>query len=107
LITIEALGDFEVSRGVIEIITDRELENKKYSEIIVLVKTSFTEMRNELSKKVYGKYLKGLNQEQKENIESIVPMRIKFERYIAGPPEIPQPPSDSIDIVLKLNEENE
>jgi len=96
IVTIENLGDFEVSRGVIDIFTDKELKKELYSEAIELVKESFMEIRNDISMKLYGKDFKKLNQKQKENIETIMPIKIRFERYIAGPPEVPPPPPDSL-----------
>jgi len=88
----ENLGEFMVSRGMIDIIADKELNVKKYSQIIKLVKESFIEMREWYSNEIFGKPFKNLDEKQKKDIEIIVPMRIRFERYLPVPKDIPPPP---------------
>ena len=107
LIELEGLGDFYVSNGFIDIVSEQGLTPKKHSEIIKLVKDSFIELRNEYSTNLFDKVFNKLNQQQKNTIETLVPIRIRFERYSFGPPEIPPPPPDSVELVIRkvgLNE---
>ncbi len=85
-VEIKDLGTFEVSKGIIEIGTDKKLNPKTYSIIIEIVKETFIEIRNDYSEKLWGKKVKELNQIEQNQIELIVPIRIRFESFDTNPP---------------------
>ena len=94
IVTIHKFGDFYVSRGVIDISTDKNLDPKIYSEIIGIVRQGFLELQNECSLKLYGKKLSKLNDKQKSTIDSIMPISMRFERYVPEPPTLPPSPPE-------------
>lgn len=95
-VEIKDLGTFEVSSGIIEIGTDKELKPKKYSLIIETVKEAFVEIRNDFSTKLWGKKINDLNQIEQNQIELIVPIRIRLESFDTNP-AMPTPPPRHLD----------
>jgi hypothetical protein len=91
-LTIPSIGDVVKSKGVIDIISENSFEKETYSEIIEIVKRSFLEIRNDLSFAIFNKRLEILENKEKEIIEQIVPMNIRFERLNIKEFEEPLPP---------------
>lgn len=78
-VEIEDLGIFEVSRGVLNITVDRELDTQAYSDLLIILRKSYQRMRDECAIHLYERSLEELNMAQRANIETIVPMRIRIE----------------------------
>ncbi len=91
-ITIPSIGDVSKSKGFIDIISENSFEKETYSEIIEIVKRSFLEIRNDWSFAIFNKRLEILESKEKEIIEQIVPMNIRFERLNIKEFEEPLPP---------------
>ncbi|MFV0507054.1 MAG: hypothetical protein ACK5L5_10180 [Bacteroidales bacterium] len=78
-VDIEEIGEVDVSLGVINVISDRGLDNQQYAEIILLLRACYQKMRNECAMHLYEKPLSELSKREKKNIETIVPMRLRLE----------------------------
>jgi hypothetical protein len=92
LITILEIGNVLKSKGFIDIISEDGFDNVTYSEIIGIAKKSFWEIRNENAIAIYNKGYEKLEKQEKEIIEQIVPLNIRFERMIFKEFEEPLPP---------------
>jgi len=92
IITIPSIGDVSKSKGFIDIISESGFEKETYSEIIEIVKNSFFEIRNDWSFAIFKNSFERLENKEKEIIEQIVPMNIRFERLNFKEFEKPLPP---------------
>lgn len=79
-ITIPPVGEVLKSKGFIDIISEVGFDKEIYSEIIEIVKSVFFEIRNENAIAIYNTTYENLNNQEKEIIEQIVPLNIRFER---------------------------
>lgn len=79
---VEGLEAIAVSRGVINVNADKDVDSQEYAGVIMLLRRSYERMRNECAMHLYEKPLKELTKAEKKNIEAIVPMRIRLECYV-------------------------
>ena len=74
---IEELGKAAVvSKGVVSIQSDRGTSYEMYIKVQNQLAEAFDEIRNERSQQEYGKSFDNLNDEQRKNIQKIVPISI-------------------------------
>ena len=90
-------GTFVRSKGIIDIIT-KNINSKFYSETIIAVKSAFVEIRKEWAKYFYDTDYDDLNKKCKEKIDKLIPVRIRFERYMPWNLRLPLPPSQKLEL---------
>jgi hypothetical protein len=102
IIKIDGVGEFEFSLAIIDIRSEQDVNPKLYSEIINIVIKDFSDFRDFYSLNIYGKKFKDLNIGQKETIQKIVPLNIRFEKTRPVPPK----PSAHIDSIFTVRGED-
>lgn len=90
-------GAFVRSKGMIDIIT-KNIDPKLYTEIIIEAKSAFFEIRKEWAKYFYDTEYDDLNKKYKEKIDKLIPIRIRFERYMPWNLRLPLPPSQKLEL---------
>jgi hypothetical protein len=100
-VEIEGLGNWEQSRGLVDIKSDSLINKDFYSKVLKQVIKGFYLMRNDLAIKKYGiEYAKN-DSKIKDIINQAIPIKIRFERYII-PPDLRPIGNDSIIIQDKV-----
>jgi hypothetical protein len=87
-------GNVIRSKGIVDIIT-KDINQKTYAETIEIVILAFAEIRDEWSKYYFEKNYLELNEESRNEINKIVPIVIRFERYMPWNLRMPLPPESS------------
>lgn len=85
-------GDIVRSKGIVDIMTS-DVTPEFYSEIIVVVESAFIEIRVKWAKYFFAKDNIILDKQSKEELNKLLPFRIRFERYIPGNLRLPYPPA--------------
>ena len=74
--TIDFIGEYPVSQGVISLQTDRGTSYEMYIKVQNELTRAFNEIRDELSKAHFGRTYAELDKEQQDAIADAVPMKI-------------------------------
>lgn len=86
----ELFGPFVRSKGIVDIIT-KELKPELYSEIIEIVESAFNEIRQYWAKYIFDKNYINLEEQDRNEIDKLIPIRIRFERYMPWNLRLPMP----------------
>lgn len=73
---IEFFGNYPVSKQVISLQNDRGTKYETYLKVQNEIVAAYDELREELSKKKFGKSFKDLNEDQQKAVSEIYPQRI-------------------------------
>ncbi len=92
IVKTDLFGDFYCSTGVVDIITN-DANPELYSDIIVLVKDAFMEIRKEWARYMYSQDYLTLSERIKKDIDIIIPIKIRFERYMPWNLRLPPLPT--------------
>ncbi|SMO93555.1 hypothetical protein SAMN06265379_1204 [Saccharicrinis carchari] len=90
-------GDFIRSKGIIDIIS-RNTNQKFYSEIIKTTESAFIEIREKWSKYLYDTDYNNLDTHEKAKLDKLLPIRIRFERYMPWNLRLPAPPNQHFNL---------
>jgi len=75
-VTIDLLGTIHTSKGLISLKNDRGTSYKMYIAVQDKLALAFTELKNELSNRKFGRSYADLNSEQKDAIDEAIPTRV-------------------------------
>ncbi|MFH1001085.1 MAG: biopolymer transporter ExbD [Bacteroidota bacterium] len=74
--TINLLGTIYTSKGLISLKNDRGTSYKMYISVQDKLALAFTELKDELSKRKFGRPFNDLNEDQKDAINEAIPTRV-------------------------------
>ncbi len=73
---LEKIGNVYKSKGVVSLQTDRSTKYEKYIQVQDAIVKAFNELRDDLSKQIYGKPFDKLKEDQQKLIREIYPISI-------------------------------
>ncbi len=75
-IEVEFFGAYEVTKGVISLQNDRDTEYQTYLMVQNELQRAYTELRNDLAKRKFGKEYADLDTEEQKAVRTIYPQKI-------------------------------
>lgn len=84
-------GAFVRSKGVVDIIS-KDASPELYSEIIEIAESAFAEIRQNWAKYFFDKRYNDLEEKARNELNDLIPIRIRFERYKPWNLRLPPPP---------------
>lgn len=84
-------GDFVRSKGIVDIIT-KDVSPELYSKIIEIAESAFVEIRQNWAIYFYNNRYNDLEEKARNELNDLIPIRVRFERYMPWNLRLPSPP---------------